>query len=226
MITVGHMLPLLLVASISFAEGQPGAVVSHDVPAGTRTVEQLAGDFPVGRWECWFEPRDHADIAASNTPIVPIRCEVILLASSVLELLPDTSPHGNVGWTLALKAEGALDRSFNADTAFTVAGSGSLYSRVTELRWSMEPVSNWKSCNDRRASGCLSIQTTRVEKYAVHRLGRDVMRLTDNYYGTRRLMFRAGSEASRVMWRFRDCVKGNDRQPLFQLVQCESPLDL
>ena len=133
MITVGRMLPLLLVAAVSFAEGQPGAVVSHEVPAGTRTVEQLAGDFPVGRWECWFEPRDHADIAASNTPIVPIRCEVILLASSVLELLPDTSPHGNVGWTLALKAEGALDRSFNADTAFTVAGSGSLYSRVTEF---------------------------------------------------------------------------------------------
>ena len=110
--TVGRMLPLLIVAAVAFAEGQPGAVASHEMPAGTRTVEPLAGDFPVGRWECWFEPKPHADIAASNTPIVPIRCEVLLLArASVIELLPDTSPHGNVAWTLALKVPGIHHRT-------------------------------------------------------------------------------------------------------------------
>jgi hypothetical protein len=60
----------------------------------------------------------------------------------------------------------------------------------------------------------------------MYRLGQNAMRLTDTYYGTRRLMFRAGSPQAAAMQRFRDCVKGNDRQPLFKIVQCESPLDL
>ena len=219
----------LLVActAVVFAEGQPGAVASHEVPAGTRTVQPLAGDFPVGRWECWFEPKPLADIAASNTPIVPIRCEVYLLApASVIELLPDTSPHGNMAWALALKTPGTQDTGYTSSGVFTVAGSGNLYARVEEARWSVEPVRDWRSCSDPRADACLVILTTRTHKYAMYRLGQNAMRLTDTYYGTRRLMFRAGSTQAAAMQRFRDCVKGNDRQPLFKLVQCESPLHL
>ena len=50
------------------------------------------------------------------------------------------------------------------------------------------------------------------------------MRMMDNHYGTRRLMFRAGSAAARAMLRFRDCVAGNKGKVLFEVRECEPPL--
>ena len=157
-----RMLPLLLVAAVSFAEGQPGAVASHEVPAGTRTVQPLAGDFPVGRWECWFEASNFADITTSTTAIVPLRCHVSLhVNASVAELLP-----GGYGWMLGIKSPDAQSAEFDAATAFTVAGSGNLYSRAAEIRWFLEPVRDWKSCYDATAIGCLVIQRTRNDVMA------------------------------------------------------------
>ena len=119
------MLPLPLVAAVSFAEGQPGAGASHEVPAGTRTVEQLAGDFPVGRWECWFEARNFADITTSTTAIVPLRCHISLhINASVAELQP-----GGIGWILGINSPDAQSGDYDAAAAFQVAGAGNLYSR-------------------------------------------------------------------------------------------------
>ena len=58
---LGAILLVLATAAV-YAERQNGTAASHDVPPGTRTVEQLAGDFPVGHWECWFEASSFADI--------------------------------------------------------------------------------------------------------------------------------------------------------------------
>ena len=55
-------------------------------------------------------------------------------------------------------------------------------------------------------------------------LSDDVVRLGDTYYGTMRLLFRTGSEASRAMVEFRDCVNGNKRRNLFEVQQCRNPL--
>ena len=107
--------------------------------------------------------------------------------------------------------------------AFTVAGSGNLYARVAEARWSVAGA-DWKSCSNPRADACLVILTTSTNKYAMYRLRQNAMRLTDTYYGTRRLMFRAGSAAARAMLRFRDCVAGNKGKVLFEVRECELPL--
>ena len=92
---------LLTLAAVSYAEGQQAAA-NHEVPAGTRTVEPLAGDFPVGRWECWFEPQAHADIAAGatgyrarplRTPSKAVYATLGLRRSATLGLEPAREPH-------------------------------------------------------------------------------------------------------------------------------------
>ena len=56
------------------------------------------------------------------------------------------------------------------------------------------------------------------------KLGHNGMRLADDHYGTRWLMFRFGSDAAHAMLRFRDCVENNRGRPLFEVRTCESPL--
>ena len=153
---------LLTLAAVSYAEGQQAAA-NHEVPAGTRTVEPLAGDFPVGRWECWFEPQAHADIAASAT-----------------------------GYrAAALPREPARERIRNGATARRlrqpvrarggdplVPGAGARLEKLLRRHGYRLPRDT-------------AHERTRNEKWAVHRLGADAMRMMDNHYGTRRLRCRA-----------------------------------
>ena len=199
------MFGLLFVAIMATAEGD-----GETEPLGPFPVtESPAGDFPVGHWECWSEQSDFAKTATSNNPFLPRRCSLALfMSATVAELLPD-----GYGWMLAIQTDGsfaeASDNDFDPDTAFRIEGADRLYSRAGEIRWSFDRPGQWKSCNDARADGCLTIQTTRNDRYAVTVQSDDVMRLDDTYYGTLRLLFRTGSEASRTMVEFRDCVLQN-----------------
>ena len=120
-------------------------------------------------------------------------------------------------------------RSFDYrdEKAFAVQGiRDRLFSRVQELRWEIEPPGGWNSCNDPRAHGCLKLTTTRHERYSMFRLSDDVIRITDDHYGTRRLLFRVGSWAHAAMDDFRECVKGNDGVALFKVKTCTNPLSV
>ena len=44
------------------------------------------------------------------------------------------------------------------------------------------------------------------------------------YYGTKRLLYRVGSQANRAMMEFRECVKENDGRNLFDMVPSQNPL--
>ena len=54
----------------------------------------------------------------------------------------------------------------------------------------------------------------------------DVIRFTDDYYGTKRLLFRVGSRAHRAMQEFSDCVANNKGVALFKVVTCNNPLEV
>ena len=130
-----------------------------------------------------------------------IRCHDRILLH---HFLSDEAPH-------RVQFRRSIRHGLDPDTAFRIEGADRLYSRAAEIRWSLE--------ND-----TLTIQTTRNDRYAVTVLSDDVVRLGDTYYGTMRLLFRTGSEASRAMVEFRDCVNGNKRRNLFEVQQCRNPL--
>ena len=216
------ILGLLLVAMVATAEGDGESGVTGPF----RVIESPTGDFPVGHWECWFEQSDFDKTATSNNPFTPRRCAIALFYhATVAEFLPE-----GYGWILAIQTARnfveASDHDFNPDEAFRIEGADRLYSRAGEIRWSLDPPGQWKVCNDARADGCLTIQTTRNDRFSVTRLSSDVMRLTDTFYGTQRLLFRTGSEASRAMVQFRDCVRANKGRNIFDTAQCQNPLRL
>ena len=214
---------LALVASVAFADGEQETVAIGDLDVPV--VERLSGEFPVGRWQCWAEHRDLDVWGNSNKWFRPPGCNIVLHAdASAVEFHPE----GGVGWILGWRSEaGARSFDYRDEKAFAVQGiRDRLFSRVQELRWEIEPPGGWKSCNDPRAQGCLKLTTTRHERYAMFRLHPDVIRITDDYYGTRRLLFRVGSRAHQAMQEFGDCVADNKGVALFNVVTCDNPLEV
>lgn len=112
---------------------------------------------------------------------------------------------------MAIQTPDSTNHDFDPDTAFRIEGTYRLYSRADEILWFLE--------ND-----TLTIQTTRNDRYEVYPISDDVLRLHDPGSGHLRLLFRTGSEASRAMVRFRDCVKANKGRNLFDVQQCRNPL--
>ena len=176
------------------------------MPAGLTLggyVDRLEGEIPVGRWEAWTEHKPLAEIAKSSTAHLPGRSHVVLLVlATVLELRPD-----GTGYMLGLKSrpQKVEDTDYEPDYAFRVPGSPHhhLYARAAEMRWALGQERDWKSCNDPTSLGCLILLTTREERFALFRLTDDVLRITDDHYGTRRLLFRVGSPEAAAMVRFR-----------------------
>lgn len=210
----------MMAVAVALAEGGAEA---EELTGPFPVVESPTGDWPVGHWECWVE-QDFEETKARNTGIYPRRCAPALpYSATVLELLP-----GGYGWILAIQTARtfveASDKDFNPDEAFRIAGAERLYSRAGEMRWALDRPGDWKACDDPNADTCLRIQTTRNERYSVTRLSPDVIRLTDTFYGTKRLLFRTASESSRAILRFRECVIANDGRNLFDVEPCESPL--
>ena len=200
------------------------------VSGAAETVAPLTGgEHPVGRWECWLEERDLAETANSNKWFAPPGCNVALFAdASVVEMHAD-----GVGYILGIKRTGRYEyQSFDYGTdrfpccdgaEFRVRGlPGVQLSRVQEIRWALEPGGGWKSCHE--AAQCLRITTKRHERYSFEVVTDDVLRITDDHYGTRRLLFRLGSPASRLMLAFRACVAANRGQALFRVKECRTPL--
>ena len=200
-----------------------GGAEAEELTGPFPVIESPTGDWPVGHWECWNE-QDFEATKARNTGIFPVRCAPALFYSAtVLELLPD-----GYGWILAIQTAGTFveptDKDFNPDEAFRITGADRLYSRAGEMRWALDRPGDWKACADPNADTCLRIQTTRNDRYSVTKLSHDVIRLTDTFYGTKRLLFRTASESSRAILRFRDCVIANDGRNLFDVEPCENPL--
>ena len=125
-------------------------------------VERLTGEFPVGRWQCWVEQRDLDVWGDSNKWFRPPGCNIVLHAdASVVEFLPDSK-----GYILGIRSERGTSFDYDASKAFAIAGiRDALFSRVTEIRWSISDPGGWKSCNDLRADGCLTLTTTRHERF-------------------------------------------------------------
>ena len=180
------ILGLLFVAMVATAEGD-----GESGPTGPfRVIASPTGDIPVGHWDCWFEQSDFDKTATSNNPFLPRRCSLALfISATVAELQPE-----GYGWMLAIQTNDswleASDNDFDPDTAFRIKGADRLYSRAGEIRWSLDRPGQWKTCNDSKADGCLTIQTTRNDRFSVTVLSDDVIRLTDTFYGTKRLLFR------------------------------------
>jgi len=212
---------LVVVAIMASAEGDGE---SPELTGPFPVTASPAGDFPVGYWECWLE---HAkltfnEIAVRNIGFYPRRCAVALhYHATGLELLPE-----GYGWVLAVQTdEKGSNLDFDPEAAFRIEGADRLYSRAGEMRWALnDDQGEWKACDDPHSDGCLLIQTTRNQRFSADVLSRDVIRLTDTYYGTKRLLYRIGSQANRDMMEFRECVKANDGRNLFDVVPCQNPL--
>ena len=205
----------------AFAEGNQDTVTVDD--RAVPVVERLMGDFPVGRWQCWAEHRDLDVWGDSNKWFRPPGCNIVLHAdASVVEFLPDSK-----GYILGIRSERGTSFDYDESKAFAIAGiRDALFSRVTEIRWSISDPGGWKSCNDLRAQGCLTLTTTRHERFSMVKVQPDVIRFTDDYYGTKRLLFRVGSRAHRAMREFGDCVANNKGVALFNVVTCDNPLEV
>lgn len=191
---------------------------------GIEIKHHLDGEFPVGRWECWFEHSDYQKTATAVSGVVPWRCQTVLMSATVLELLPD-----GYGWLLAIETPKGFhtssDTEYDPDKSFRIAGSPRRFSVATEIRWRLDDdQGDWKACADPRADGCLVITTNRHRRFSFEKISHDVIRLTDTYYGTLRLLFRTGSTPSRQMVQFRDCVIGNKGVALFNVTECSNPV--
>ena len=215
----------LLIASAGYAEGGPEGVTPFE---GSVPVEQpMTGDLPVGRWQCFVEEWPIEEVAISNVRFPPPGCNVELFTdASGVEFGPD-----GVGFILGIKLRGPNEwytyqsHSYNEDAEFEIAGVPiSRFSRVKEIRWAVEHAGDWKSCHVSVARTCLVITWRTHTKYEYHVLTPDVLLYVDSYYGTRRMLFRIGSEANRRMHAFRECVAGNQRKPLFEVVDCGDPI--
>ena len=185
-------------------------------------ADRLEGEFPIGHWECWFEQSDFAETAKTNNPFLPQRCNIATFHNATaIEMSP-----GGLGHILAIETEDKTNHAFDPDEAFRIHGAwGRLYSIASRMRWTWdEGPGDWEACHDPDAAGCLTVQTTRNDRFSAKLLSPDIVRLKDDHYGTKRLLFRAGTAASRQMVRFRDCVQSNRSRLLFDVVQCVNPL--